>query len=79
MGVKVEILRMSLQNKKSSRKLTIAHQATKSIYPFHDGSLEDFEPIFQKLIAVSIPKRNTSTLQLTPIAKHQRRKYRRLH
>ncbi|KAJ5665201.1 uncharacterized protein N7477_007649 [Penicillium maclennaniae] len=23
---------------------------TKSIYPFHDGALEDFEPIFQKLI-----------------------------
>lgn len=27
-------------------------QAQKSIYPFHDGSFEDFEPVFEKLIAV---------------------------
>ncbi|KAJ5176868.1 Heptaketide hydrolyase ayg1 [Penicillium canariense] len=26
----------------------------KSIYPFHDGSFEDFEPIFEKLIAQNI-------------------------
>ncbi|KAJ5381395.1 Heptaketide hydrolyase ayg1 [Penicillium cataractarum] len=26
----------------------------KSIYPFHDGSIEDFEPIFEKLIAENI-------------------------
>jgi hypothetical protein len=27
---------------------------TKSVYPFHDGALEDFEPIFQHLIAANI-------------------------
>lgn len=27
-------------------------QCQKSIYPFHDGAFEDFEPIFQKLIEV---------------------------
>ncbi|CRG87414.1 hypothetical protein PISL3812_04431 [Talaromyces islandicus] len=27
---------------------------SKSIYPFHDGALEDFEPIFEKLIAENI-------------------------
>ncbi|KAJ5958191.1 uncharacterized protein N7479_005341 [Penicillium vulpinum] len=32
--------------------------ASKSIYPFHDGSLEDFEPIFQKLIAENINDAN---------------------
>jgi hypothetical protein len=26
---------------------------TKSVYPFHDGKFEDFEPVFEKLIAVS--------------------------
>ena len=26
---------------------------TKSVYPFHDGQFEDFEPIFEHLIAVS--------------------------
>ncbi|OGE56803.1 hypothetical protein PENARI_c002G00640 [Penicillium arizonense] len=31
---------------------------TKSIYPFHDGSLEDFEPIFEKLIAENINDAN---------------------
>ena len=46
-----------LNNRKTHGKLTwIIDQATKSIYPFHDGSVEDFEPIFQKLIAVSIAK-----------------------
>jgi hypothetical protein len=38
---------------KHKRRHTNRHQCTKSIYPFHDGSLEDFEPIFEKLIAVS--------------------------
>ncbi|OQE24955.1 hypothetical protein PENFLA_c009G05171 [Penicillium flavigenum] len=33
--------------------------ATKSIYPFHDGSLEDFEPVFQKLIADGINDADT--------------------
>ncbi|KAJ5836947.1 hypothetical protein N7447_002973 [Penicillium robsamsonii] len=33
--------------------------ATKSIYPFHDGSVEDFEPVFQKLIAENINDANT--------------------
>lgn len=28
--------------------------ASKSIYPFHDGAFEDFEPIFEKLIAENI-------------------------
>ncbi|KAJ5562956.1 hypothetical protein N7535_002599 [Penicillium sp. DV-2018c] len=32
---------------------------TKSIYPFHDGSIEDFEPIFQKLIAENINDAST--------------------
>ncbi|KAJ5795177.1 hypothetical protein N7457_001776 [Penicillium paradoxum] len=32
---------------------------TKSIYPFHDGSLEDFEPIFEKLIAAHINDADT--------------------
>ena len=27
-------------------------QCTKSVYPFHDGKYEDFEPIFEHLIAV---------------------------
>lgn len=59
----MEILRMSLpNNQKTHRKLTrIIDQATKSIYPFHDGSVEDFEPIFQKLIAVSIVKHLNTT------------------
>lgn len=58
----MENLRTSLPNNtKRSKKLTrIINQATKSIYPFHDGALEDFEPVFEKLIAVSIPKHNTS-------------------
>lgn len=30
-----------------------SEQASKSIYPFHDGAFEDFEPIFEKLITVS--------------------------
>lgn len=30
----------------------IVLQCQKSIYPFHDGAYEDFEPIFQKLIEV---------------------------
>jgi hypothetical protein len=25
----------------------------KSVYPFHDGNFEDFEPVFEHLIAVS--------------------------
>lgn len=56
----MEILRTSLpNNKKRPSNLTeIISQCSKSIYPFHDGSLEDFEPIFQKLIAVSVPKHN---------------------
>lgn len=29
-------------------------QCQKSIYPFHDGAFEDFEPIFQQLIANNI-------------------------
>ncbi|CAG8317729.1 unnamed protein product [Penicillium salamii] len=32
---------------------------TKSIYPFHDGSVEDFEPIFEKLIADSVNDAST--------------------
>jgi hypothetical protein len=62
-GDEVEILRTSLPNKKRRKLTQIIDQATKSIYPFHDGSLEDFEPVFQKLIAVSIPKHNTSQPQ----------------
>ena len=31
---------------------------SKSLYPFHDGKFEDFEPIFNFLIEVSIPLRN---------------------
>lgn len=27
-------------------------QCEKSVYPFHDGAIEDFRPIFQKLIDV---------------------------
>lgn len=30
-------------------------QCTKSVYPFHDGQFEDFDPIFQHLIAASLP------------------------
>ena len=30
-------------------------QCTKSIYPFHDGKYEDFEPIFEQLIKVGSP------------------------
>ncbi|KAJ5343982.1 hypothetical protein MYU51_002041 [Penicillium brevicompactum] len=32
---------------------------TKSIYPFHDGSVEDFEPIFEKLIADNVNDAST--------------------
>jgi hypothetical protein len=30
---------------------------TKSVYPFHDGEFEDFEPIFNHLIEVSLRHR----------------------
>lgn len=33
--------------------LTVSMQCTKSVYPFHDGQYEDFEPIFEHLIKVS--------------------------
>ncbi|KAJ5908538.1 Heptaketide hydrolyase ayg1 [Penicillium taxi] len=41
----------------------------KSIYPFHDGSFEDFEPIFEKLIAENIndPFTNEYTNTFLPI------------
>jgi hypothetical protein len=39
-------------------ELTIC-QCTKSVYPFHDGKFEDFDPVFKYLIAVSDhPPRN---------------------
>lgn len=78
----MEILRTSLPNNKKTSNLTkIISQCSKSIYPFHDGSLEDFEPVFEKLIAVGIPKTQSihPNPRLTPTGKHQRRKHRRLH
>lgn len=38
----------------------------KSIYPFHDGFIGDFEPIFQQLIAVCLKRpTNLSITRLT--------------
>lgn len=48
-----------IQDISDHQQKLIISQCTKSIYPFHDGSVEDFEPIFEKLIAV----RNTTTIE----------------
>jgi len=62
-------------------KLTSSFQCSKSIYPFHDGAFEDFEPIFQKLIDVSPQLTKHIPNIIIPInpGKHQRRLFRRLH
>ncbi|KAJ6155488.1 Heptaketide hydrolyase ayg1 [Penicillium chermesinum] len=43
--------------------------SSKSIYPFHDGAFEDFEPIFEKLIAENIndPFTDAYTSAFTPV------------
>ena len=37
---------------RSRRKLNW-QQCEKGVYPFHDGKLEDFEPVFEDLIKVN--------------------------
>jgi hypothetical protein len=32
--------------------LTLSGQCLKGVYPFHDGKIEDFEPVFDYLIKV---------------------------
>ena len=43
-----------LRSAKYTKQNLIPPQCSKSIYPFHDGALEDFGPIFQKLIDVGL-------------------------
>lgn len=49
---------------------------TKSVYPFHDGAFEDFEPIFLDLIARNINDGTSAeyTLAFMPIAKSLERR-----
>lgn len=45
-------LPVSFNNFRVCSRLT-SSQCSKSVYPFHDGKLEDFEGIFENLILVS--------------------------
>lgn len=54
MGSQVEVSRkVSPKPPKNSTK-RVKYQCSKSVYPFHDGLLEDFEPVFNHLIVNNI-------------------------
>ena len=41
-----------LDRKFTAGLLIVTRQCLKGVYPFHDGSIEDFEPVFDYLIKV---------------------------
>ena len=64
--------------------LIMTRQCTKGVYPFHDGNIEDFEPVFDYLIkvracSVSDDPSVNAALRPSTIERYQRRLQRCLH